>query len=225
MTLFCTPDVALEHCIILQFDASSCNLTGVLHCSNAASMMAAALQRALLCANSPRQGPCVTGARLPCFRFRLESKLGRRPFRLLANPQSTDDIEIPLWIPPAEIVQQPTSPADHRQQASSSCEIPTVFSHVIRQVVDSGGQDCDLNFRRSRIVIAQLVFLNQLLFTFFRDRHVLPWVLWGKPHAGGFCIDAPNLLRLGLTAIPTCALALAGHSTSVSSYSSASVRK
>ena len=86
-----------------------------------------------------------------------------------------------------------------------------MFSHVIRQVVDSGGQDCDLNFWRSRIGIAQLVFLNQLLFTFFRDRHVLPWVLWGKPHAGGFCIDAPNLLRLGLTAIPTCALALPGH--------------
>lgn len=122
--------------------------------------------------------------------YRFGSPVGRQPLRpgrgrrslrrqknrtiangLFANLKLSEDVQIALRSNSLEIVQQASSTTHLRQKTTPGGIVFLVTPHVIRQRVDAGGQNCDLDLRGSRIAFRLSKLLNQLRFFFFRNRH------------------------------------------------------
>ena len=82
---------------------------------------------------------------------------------LLTQTQPGDGCPVSLDIVLAQIGKEASSPANHLQQSASGVMIVTILAKVIRQLVDSLGQECDLNFRGSRVSFVQTKSGNDLL--------------------------------------------------------------
>ena len=91
--------------------------------------------------------------------------------RLLTDAKTPDDLDIALRIDPAQVIQQAPATADHGQQTTPAGIVLVMGSHVLGQAVDARGQQGDLDFGRTRVVLRTLVIVDNGLFTLFRDRH------------------------------------------------------
>ena len=83
--------------------------------------------------------------------------------RLLTNSQTPDDVQICLRTVLAQIVQQTTTSADQRQEATPCRVVLLMCSHVFGQAVNPSCQNGNLNFRRTRIIVAVLKLLDYFL--------------------------------------------------------------
>ena len=72
---------------------------------------------------------------------------------LLADAKLTDDVQIPLRIDASQIIQKATTTTDHTQQTPAAGVVLLVQLHVLSQVVDSAGEQRDLNFRRTGVAV------------------------------------------------------------------------
>src|SRR5262245_35265795 len=70
---------------------------------------------------------------------------------LLANFQTSQQIEIQLRIRPLHVVQQTASPTDHSQQPTPAGIVLGVQFQMIGHLADPTGEQRNLNLRRSRI--------------------------------------------------------------------------
>jgi hypothetical protein len=98
--------------------------------------------------------------------------------QLLTNSEPRDNVEITLRVYLAQVIQQPSPTADHRQQATPRGVVLFVLPHVLGQVVNPCRQDGDLNFRRSGVRLVPFEFEDYFLFPLFGDRHALSCFPW-----------------------------------------------
>src|SRR5690606_31699838 len=78
----------------------------------------------------------------------------------MPEPQVLDQGAIPLEILPLQILQKPTPATDHLEQAATAVVVLGVFPEMIRQLVDPGRQQCDLDRRAAAVFRMQLVLLD-----------------------------------------------------------------
>jgi hypothetical protein len=79
---------------------------------------------------------------------------------LLSNIESTNNVEVPIRLDMAEVIQQATSARYKSNQSTLGGVILFVSPHVFRQVVNSGRQNCDLDFRTTGVSIAFCVLFD-----------------------------------------------------------------
>lgn len=70
---------------------------------------------------------------------------------LSAQAEFADQRSVPLDIVAAQVVEQPTTSADEHQQSSSRVVILLMDFQMIRQVIDSRGEECNLHLRRTGV--------------------------------------------------------------------------
>ena len=75
-----------------------------------------------------------------------------------------------------KIIEQLTTTVREHDETTARVEVLAVHPEVIREVVDTGADEGDLNFRRARILGVLLVFLDDIRFV---DRHDCIWVSLG----------------------------------------------
>ena len=105
----------------------------------------------------------------PAFRFRIarqQSALNRG-----TQTKLCDNRTITLNIRLVEVAEQTTAMADHLQQTATGMMILLVLLEVLRQIVDTCGEDSDLYFRRTRITLVNGILLHDFLFCFL-SQHV-----------------------------------------------------
>lgn len=80
--------------------------------------------------------------------------------RLTPEPESLDQLLVPHRTTASKILEQPTPLADDPQQAAARVMVLRVRLEVIGQLVDAFGQQCDLDFGGSRVLVVDAVTLN-----------------------------------------------------------------
>src|SRR5689334_10863502 len=88
-------------------------------------------------------------------RWRRSTPLFVQP--LLANAESFDHDPVTRVIHTTEIVQQPSSTSDQLQQSTPRVMIFFMGLEVFGEIGDPVRQDCNLHFRRSRILVVLLI--------------------------------------------------------------------
>ena len=85
--------------------------------------------------------------------------------QLFTEAESLDDGLVTLGIVRLEVVQQATSLADQHEKTAARAMILLVCFEVLRQVTNALAQQCDLNFRATRVggMSAVLVYEGFLL--------------------------------------------------------------
>ena len=68
------------------------------------------------------------------------------PCPLATNAQLGDERSITLDVVTSEVVEHPTAAADEHRAASLGVKVLLVDLHVLRQVADALGEECDLHF-------------------------------------------------------------------------------
>ncbi len=84
----------------------------------------------------------------------------RQKIRLVAKAKISDDLAVPFDVRALEVVEQPTTTADHLQQALPAVMILGVGTEVTGQVVDVIGENRDLDLRRPGIGVVRAVLLD-----------------------------------------------------------------
>ena len=79
---------------------------------------------------------------------------------LFANVQTLDDVQISLWIDPFEVIQQATPTTHHHQKTTPAGIVFLVRSHVVREAVNPGGKDSNLNLGGACVALIPLVILD-----------------------------------------------------------------
>ncbi len=82
---------------------------------------------------------------------------------LATQSEFADDCAIALNIDAGEIVEQTAAATNNHQQAASAVVIFFVGLQVLGQMRDAVGQQCDLDFGRTRVVGATCVFRNRCI--------------------------------------------------------------
>jgi len=88
---------------------------------------------------------------------------------LTTQAESLDQVAIALDVLVLDVSQQGTTLVDQLQQPSAGVMIFLVVGEVAGQVLNTCGQQRDLDFGRTGITLGQLVFLDNLLFLFCRQ--------------------------------------------------------
>lgn len=78
----------------------------------------------------------------------------------MAQAEALDNAEIAGMIGPIQILQELTPPIDHGNQTAARVHVLGMHLHVLRQFLDSFGQNRDLHGRRARITAVNGVFLD-----------------------------------------------------------------
>src|SRR5690606_17510735 len=99
---------------------------------------------------------------------------------LLSQTQLLDQSVVPLDILLLEICEQATALVDHHQQAAARMVVLVVILEMLGEVADPFGQDRDLNFGRSRVVLVTGIALDNLLLLFGGNRHLFHSAVSGK---------------------------------------------
>ena len=73
---------------------------------------------------------------------------------LFADIETSNDIEIALWIDRFQVVQQPSTPTDHHQQTAPAGVVLFMRTQVLGDLADPSREDGDLDFRRTGIRFA-----------------------------------------------------------------------
>ena len=80
---------------------------------------------------------------------------------LLSQSELADDRAVTLDISLLQIVQKVSSVTDHFLKTAAAVEILFVGSEVLGQVVDTVGEDCDLNLGRTGVSFVGCVLLDK----------------------------------------------------------------
>src|SRR5438270_1237658 len=87
----------------------------------------------------------------------------QRQWGLAAQPQPLDQRAVALHVLVFQVAEQPPTTTDELQQATLGVEVVLVGLHVLGEVVDATGQQCDLDLGRSGVTGAGAVFVDDLL--------------------------------------------------------------
>lgn len=82
---------------------------------------------------------------------------------LVTKLEALDQAAVTIDILAFEIIEHTTTFTDHQKQTAIGMEIVLVLLHVGGQVVDTGGQESDLNFRGTSVTLMGRVLGNDLL--------------------------------------------------------------
>src|SRR5690606_8809487 len=93
------------------------------------------------------------------------------PNFLLTQPQLLDQAVVPLNVLLLEIGEQAAALVDHHQQAAARVVVLVVVLEVLGQVADALGEDRDLDFGGTGIVLGLGVVLDDFLLLFGGNRH------------------------------------------------------
>jgi hypothetical protein len=88
---------------------------------------------------------------------------------LMAKSELSDESTVTLDIGPLQILEKPTTTADHLEKAAATVVVFRVGVEVCPQVVDASREDRDLNGGAPTIGFVELVLLDDFLSI---DRHV-----------------------------------------------------
>ncbi len=90
----------------------------------------------------------------------VTTRRGPSDIFLLSNLKPCDDVNVPLGIDSLEVIQQSAPSTNHHQETTPARVVLLVSSHVLRQAVDPGRQDGNLNLRRTGVHITLLELVN-----------------------------------------------------------------
>src|SRR5947209_6563299 len=82
---------------------------------------------------------------------------------LAAQPQPLDERAVALHVFVFQVAEQPTTTTDELEKATLGVEVVLVGLHVLGEVVDAAGQQCDLDLGRSGVTGAGAVLVDDLL--------------------------------------------------------------
>jgi hypothetical protein len=108
---------------------------------------------------------------------------------LLTEAELLDERPVAFVIFPSEVLEQAGAFAHHHHQASPTREIVLVILHVLRDLLDFFGQECDLHLGGAGVGVASAVITDDLCSFFQRQSHV------GKPHQSQGNGTAPAALH------------------------------
>ena len=83
------------------------------------------------------------------------------PIALSSQTELADDGTVTLNIVVLQIVEEVSSVTDHLLKSAAAVEVLFVVLQVRGEVVDAGGEECDLYLGGSRIAFVGCVLLNQ----------------------------------------------------------------
>src|SRR5688500_13490083 len=118
------------------------------------------------------------GTLLPPFPMKGAPRADESDCLLLADAELANDVRVRLRLHAVEEVEQLPPPTDHGQEAAPAGVVLVMGPHVFRQAVDPGGQDGNLDLRRTGILVIPPMLGNQLLLPLFRNSH---WALTIPP--------------------------------------------
>ena len=95
--------------------------------------------------------------------------------KLLSEAELFDDRSVSLDVLGRKIRKQLLSVTDHLGKTSLRMEVFRVLLHVLGQRIDAIGQDRNLHFGRTGVILVDLVLLDQRGFDFFRDHVSSPF--------------------------------------------------
>lgn len=84
----------------------------------------------------------------------------RSPHALPTQAKLADQCSIPLDIVAVEVIEKPTSLPDEHEQPSTRVVILLVDLQMIRQMIDSRGEECNLHLWRSGVGLVGAVLGN-----------------------------------------------------------------
>ena len=85
---------------------------------------------------------------------------------LTAQAKLLDDRLVTIQIRLLEIIKELSPTGCHHQQAATGMEILAVRFQVFRKMSDTGGEQGDLHFTRSGILVVGTVFFDYVLFVY-----------------------------------------------------------
>lgn len=92
--------------------------------------------------------------------------------QLLADIQLANQIQIPLWVMLANVIQERSSLTDHPKQTASARIIADSTTHVLRHSIDSFRQHGNLHIGRSIVTLMCAELSDNFVFSFFCNGHV-----------------------------------------------------
>ena len=98
--------------------------------------------------------------------------MGNQPRRSLTQTERFDQSAIGGRVTALEIVEQLAATAHHAQQTAARVMILHVGFEVSGQLVDTSGQQCDLDFRRASVALGALELRNDFCFFDVSNGHV-----------------------------------------------------
>ena len=93
--------------------------------------------------------------------------LHSRLYVLFSQTELSNDCAVTLDIVVLQVVQKVSSVTDHLLQTAAAVEVLLVGLEVLGQVVDTAGEDCDLNLRRTGVSFVSGVLLDECELFFF----------------------------------------------------------
>src|SRR5690606_3599497 len=90
---------------------------------------------------------------------------------LLAQAESTDQVQVALAVRALEVVRQARPAADHRHQAALAREVVLVILEVLRQITDVLRQQSDLDLGRAAVVLVNSKLADDLAAALWGNRH------------------------------------------------------
>ena len=85
---------------------------------------------------------------------------------LTAQAKLLDDRLVTIQIRLLEVIKELSPTGCHHQQAATGMEILAVRFQVFRKMSDTGGEQGDLHFTRSGILVVGTVFFDYVLFVY-----------------------------------------------------------
>lgn len=79
---------------------------------------------------------------------------------LPSQPQACDQCAVSLHILPSQVVEQPASLAHHHQEASAAVMIAFVLTQMLGQMVDTFGEQRDLNLGGTGVAVMLTVLFD-----------------------------------------------------------------
>ena len=113
---------------------------------------------------------CITAKPLRGFDAECEFGIGPRT-ELLAKPKPGDCRAVPLHVLAGQVRQQAAALPNEFEKSPSGVEVVFVCTQVIRQTVDSLGEESNLNLGRTGIFSMCAKLGNDRLFLFALQRH------------------------------------------------------
>src|SRR6186997_5559 len=94
-----------------------------------------------------------------------------RTVALLAEAELADQVGVALRVILLEVIKKAAALVDHHQEAAPAMIVLGVALEMLGQGLDAVGEDGDLDFGRTRIVLAAAMFLRQRSLALRGNRH------------------------------------------------------
>src|SRR5690348_11076201 len=98
---------------------------------------------------------------------------GRRAgaLSLFAKTELRDQVDVALLVAASKIIEQRTALVDEHQKTAARMIVLRVGLEMLGEIVDSFGQDRDLDLGRTRVPLAASMILDERLFALRGNRH------------------------------------------------------